>query len=36
MEFEPRSAVRQLRQKGLHGALLKLGREGVVVGGRKR
>ena len=32
MEFEPRSAVRQLRQKGLHGVLLKLGHEGVVVG----
>ncbi|HTU49920.1 MAG TPA: ribokinase [Acidobacteriaceae bacterium] len=31
-EFEPRSAVRQLRQKGLHGVLLKLGHEGVIVG----
>lgn len=33
-EFEPRSAVRQLRQKGLHGVLLKLGHEGVIVGDR--
>lgn len=31
-EFEPRRAVRQLRQKGVRGVLLKLGQEGVVVG----
>ena len=31
-EFEPSRAVRQLRQKGARGVLLKLGPEGVVVG----
>jgi len=30
-EFEPRRAVRRLRQKGAHGVLLKLGHDGAVV-----
>lgn len=32
MEFEPRSAVRRLRQRGVHGVLLKLGNKGAVLG----
>lgn len=31
-EFEPRIAVRQLRQRGVHGVLLKLGNKGTVLG----
>lgn len=31
-EFEPRRAVRRLRQRGVHGVLLKLGKNGAVLG----
>jgi ribokinase len=31
-KFDPLSAVRQLRQRGVHGVLLKLGQKGVVLG----
>ena len=32
MEFDPRAAVRQLRRRGVHGVLLKLGKKGAVLG----